>query len=104
MDVSLNPKLTNLNLIGFGGGSKTICVNETQMAAIPGGWAINGGDSYSTTNCIVGIDELGADKTKELIQIYNLMGQEVDINDATEGVFIYQYSDGTSEKRATIAQ
>lgn len=120
IDVSLNTNLTTLFLTNYlPGAAKTICVNETQAAStpppgpggaggvalIPTGWSLNPSDVISTTGCTVGIEEFTNRNTpKVLIHIFNLMGQEVDINNATEGVFIYQYSDGTSEKRATIAQ
>jgi len=94
-----------MNLTKFGGAAKTICVNETQMAAIPPGWVKNATDTYSTTNCLVGIEELTTTNiNKKVVHIYNLMGQEVSINDGLEGVFIFYYNDGTTEKRVLLQQ
>lgn len=49
----------------------------------------------------VGISELGHHQSRELVKIMNLLGQQVEYSPNT--VLIYQYSDGTSEKKFTMA-
>ena len=49
----------------------------------------------------VGISDLGPNQSRELVKIMNLLGQQVEYSPNT--VLIYQYSDGTSEKKFTIA-
>lgn len=104
LDVSLNTALTSLNVTNIFGASaaKTICVNASQMAS-HAGWSKKANDVYSTTNCLVGIDELpSSSASKKLLHIYNMLGQEVNINEVSEGVFFYQYSDGSIKKVANF--
>ena len=102
IDVSMNDKLEFLTVSNglFGEGKpKTICVSPTQDTS---SWNKGANDVYSTTNCAVGIDELSFNQNKELVKIYNLLGQEVSVDETSEGVFIFQYSDGSTERKAII--
>lgn len=103
LDVSLNTKLQTLLLISFLPKSPTtICVNPTQKAKQPTGWQKSAGDVYTTTGCKVGIDELEIKTDKKLLHIYNLLGEEVKANEVGKGIFIYQYNDGSIEKKAVF--
>ena len=101
IDVSMNPKLKYFSVSNgpFGGQVKTICISPSQNTST---WIKSTSDVLSTTNCAVGIDELSINANKELLKVYNLLGQEVSVDETSEGVFIFQYSDGTSEKKAII--
>jgi hypothetical protein len=103
LDVSLNDSLTTLTMVNAPGNSavKTVCVNSTQMAALPNNWTKGTNIHYSTTNCLVGIDELSDNSApKKLIRIYNILGEEVTAAEATKGIFIFQYNDGSTQKKA----
>ena len=51
------------------------------------------------SNCITGIEEgLALLKTKKVERIYNSLGQEIKIENAQNGLFIFQYSDGSVKK------
>ncbi len=108
LDVSLNDSLTTLMMTNFPGNPpvKTICVNPTQMAALAGatGWTKGAKFQYTTTGCLfVGIDELsGPGIPKKLLHIYNVLGQEVSIDEASEGIFFYIYNDGSVVKKAVL--
>lgn len=101
LDVSKNTSLTLLDCTN-NTSMGLICVNTTQLgltSSNAASWSKPGTAAWSTTNCadsIVGIEELSnSDAPKTIIHIYNLLGQEVDINSVTIGViYIYQYSDG----------
>lgn len=107
LDVSLNDSLTTLMMVNLGGTAvKSICVNPTQMAALPTktGWTKGASYQYTTTGCLfVGMDELsGPGVPKKLLHIYNMLGQEVSIDEASEGIFFYIYSDGSVVKKAAL--
>lgn len=108
LDVSLNDSLTTLTMTHFPGSAavKTICVNPTQMTALPTktGWTKGAKFQYTTTGCLfVGIDELSSSAApKKLLHIYNMLGQEVGVDEATEGIFFYIYSDGSVVKKAVF--
>jgi hypothetical protein len=106
LDVSANTALTTLLLSPnfFPKAAMTICVSETQMASIPSGWMKASIDSYSTTACLpVDTEEFSKkQELKTLLRIYNLLGEEVNSQEAQKGVLIYEYSDGSYEKRATF--
>lgn len=108
LDVSLNDSLTSLLLLHFPGSAavKTICVNPTQLAALPtaGNWTKGANYQYTTTGCLfVGIDEVsGSTGPKKLLHIYNMLGQEVNVDETSEGVFFYIYSDGSVKKVASF--
>ncbi len=104
LDVSLDTALTSLNVTNIFGTSaaKTICVNAKQLAS-HAGWSKKSNDIYSTTNCLVGIDELSFPAIpKKLLHIYNSVGQEITIDEVSEGVYIYQYNDGSVKKIAKL--
>lgn len=108
LDVSLNDSLTTLLMTHFPGSAavKTICVNPTQMAALPtaSNWTKGAKFQYTTTGCLfVGMDEVSASSgPKKLLHIYNMLGQEVSIDETSEGVFFYIYSDGSVKKVANF--
>lgn len=108
LDVSLNDSLKNLLMTHFPGSTavKTICVNPTQMAALPtnANWTKGAKFQYTTTGCLfVGIDELsGSTSPKKLLHVYNMLGQEVSIDETSEGIFFYIYSDGSVKKIANF--
>lgn len=81
-----------------------ICINAIQATQVNNnGWLKNDGVEWSTTCGIithVEDDISHANKTKQLLRIVNPLGQEMRPEQAVEGVFIYQYSDGSTRKIA----
>lgn len=108
LDVSLNDSLETLLMLHLPGSTavKTICLNPTQMAALPtvSNWTKGANYHYTTTGCLfVGMDELsGSTSPKKLLHIYNMLGQEVSIDETSEGIFFYIYSDGSVKKVANF--
>jgi hypothetical protein len=101
LDVSQNINLNYLNCSAT--IINSICVNDDQLAKTsndPQNWQKDATASWSTTCGIVtGIEEqelLHSNKT--LIRILTPLGQELQPEQATEGLFIYQYSDGSTRK------
>lgn len=109
LDVSKSASLTLLDCTN-NTSMGLICVNTTQLgltSSNAASWSKPGTAAWSTTNCadtFVGIEDLTvSDAPKTIIHIYNLLGQEVDINSVTIGViYIYQYSDGSVKKIVRI--
>jgi hypothetical protein len=102
LDLSYNTALTTFNSYPnfLAKPGMTIYVNATQNAAIPAGWSKNASDKYVLKSS-VGIDELSTPATtKKVVRVFNLEGQEVNMNDANQGIFIYEYNDGSVQKVA----
>ena len=101
LDVSQNINLDYLNC--YLDNVSTICINGDQLAktsSAPLDWVKNPSSEWSTScGIITGIKEQEHLQTKKtLIRILTPLGQELQPEQATEGLFIYQYSDGSTRK------
>ncbi|HNW99584.1 MAG TPA: hypothetical protein PKK00_14350 [Bacteroidales bacterium] len=77
-----------------------ICVNSTQLGLTttdPTNWTKDSFASWST-NCTTSIDENLTLHAPKLLYIFNLMGQKVNPEKIENGIFIYQYNDGSIRK------
>lgn len=102
LDIRSNSKLTFLHC-NSSPNLATVCLTTTQLgytSSFPGNWVKDASCSWSTS-CAVGIEEFSDVKDKKIIHIYNLLGEEVkSVND--NGVYIYQYSNGSTKKIAKL--
>jgi hypothetical protein len=82
-----------------------ICVDKTHTSTTrlskTDDWFKDFNATWSA-DCVTGIEDniLSTNKTKQLLRIVNPLGQEMRPEQALEGVFIYQYSDGSTRKIA----
>ena len=83
-----------------------ICINTTQASKIIGiistNWRKDNAATWSTTcDIITAIEKVNVETTpKTLIRILTPLGQELQPEQATDGLFIHQYSDGSTRKIA----
>lgn len=105
LDVSQNSALTKLFCrasILTDPTISLICINLAQKKAIETNNISCIKDSTTTlsTTCTVGLesDTLRANNIKTLIRILTPLGQEATETNATKGLFLYQYSDGSIRK------
>lgn len=78
-----------------------ICINSIQLTFTNSTNYIKDATGQWSTTCgtITGIEDLSINSTKNrLIRILNPLGQELQPEQATYGLFIYQYSDGSTKK------
>jgi hypothetical protein len=109
LDVSKNTSLTTLDCTNNTGLPK-VCISTSQLAlknSTPANWSKPSTATWSTSDCadtMVEIDEpINNNAPTILLHIYNLLGQEVGVNDIMTGViYIYQYSDGSVKKIVRI--
>lgn len=97
------PVGTENGLIGFWNLEEGTGTTAGDLTSNGNDGTLTNGPTWSTDvpayNCGLGISELSS-QPKELINIVNLLGQEVEYTPNT--VLIYQYSDGTLEKVFTF--
>lgn len=101
LDVSQNINLDYLNC--YLENVSTICINGDQLAktsSAPFDWVKNPVSEWSTScGIITSIEKTELLHTnKKLIRILTPLGQELQPGQATEGLLIYQYSDGSTRK------
>jgi hypothetical protein len=76
-----------------------ICINTSQMSNTHS-WYKSASAIWSTA-CVTGIeDELLQLSNKKLVRVLTPLGQEINTEQAVEGFYIYQYSDGSTKKIA----
>lgn len=104
LDVRHNTALTTL-LCNLNSSLPKICisnVNETDIASNPSNWIKDDAAEWSL-DCsnTTGIDEQDSiTPNKFIIRVMNQLGQEISLEKAIDGVFIYQYNDGSTLKIA----
>jgi Leucine-rich repeat (LRR) protein len=102
--VDLNNNLTFLDCTKNNSLSK-ICINDNQSVLITmnhNNWNKDSNSSWST-DCSVSIVEIEAsNKSSKVLRVYNLIGQEIMQENANDGVYIFQYSDGSAKKKCVI--
>ncbi len=54
--------------------------------------------TFTGTDTTTGINSVTTTTGKTLVEMYNLNGQQVDLNTTTKGVYIVKYADGTTAK------
>jgi hypothetical protein len=78
-----------------------ICLNNTQLelaTSVPASFHKDYTATWST-GCSTGIEEIdNSIIIPKIVHIYNFLGQEVTPEQVEEGVYIYQYSDGSVKK------
>ena len=96
LDVSKNLALSRMICTG-NSSLFTICISPSQVSS-SASWSKDATAAYSTVcSGTVGVaDDLLKSKNREIYKIYNVQGQEVDR--AYEGLVIYKYTDGSSQK------
>jgi Leucine-rich repeat (LRR) protein len=100
LDLSQNTALRELYCSSSPNLSQ-ICLNNNQLnltISTPDNWIKDASSNWSTT-CATSIEETELLHTnKKLIKILTPLGQELQPEQATEGLLIYQYSDGSTRK------
>jgi hypothetical protein len=100
LDLTFNPDLYNV-VINKNPFLKQICIKNAQYnqtISSPQNWVKDNSANWNT-NCITGLeDELYLISSKKVERIYNSLGQEMKLEDIKNGLFIYQYSDGSTKK------
>ncbi len=103
LDVSMDTVLTYLNSEGNPLLSQ-ICINKKQFEKLGDtrSWRKDDTAQWNTTcGVVTGIKEETMPSTaKTLVRIVNSLGQFIEPDQAINGVFIYQYSDGSTSKIA----
>ncbi len=97
LDVSKNQKLCFLycdqNKL------KYICINQIQFDRKVGDW-VKDDLANLVTNCMNSVSNIENTSLKiELVKVYNLLGQEVPLENLLDGIYIFQYKDGTVKRR-----
>ncbi len=97
LDVSKNKSFTYLNCIG--NELPYVCINEDQII-YTSDWIKNSETEWNsncdlTTNIV---DKRFQHTPKTLTRIFTPLGQELQPNQVSEGLYIYQYSDGSIDK------
>lgn len=100
LDLTNKPDLFNV-VLNNNPFLKQICISNehyNQTIVVPQDWVKDETANWNT-NCITGLeDELTLTTSKKVERIYNSLGQEMKFEDAKNGLFIYQYSDGSTKK------
>lgn len=96
LDVS-NYSALKILIVDSNPNLNTICINSLQTT---NSWKKDAKAVYSTTcGTITGIEDgLNQSTLKTLTKILNPIGQEIQPEQATDGLFIYQFSDGSVKK------
>lgn len=101
LDVRNNTALTSLSA-KYNSKLVQICVNNTQALDTndTDSWSKDFHTKWSTTcGTVTGLENDQLQTTpKTVIRIYNPLGQAIKPDEANEGMFIYQYSDGSKRK------
>jgi hypothetical protein len=98
LDISKNTAL----IVCYCGGNPNlpiVCINENQYQLDY--WILEPSILSSTCGTITAIEDgLNEPTSKTLIRILTPLGQEIQSEQVTDGLFIYQYSDGSTRKIA----
>lgn len=100
LDLTNNPDLFNV-VVNNNPFLKQICISTEhyiQTVDVPQDWIKDEVANWDT-KCITSLeDDLNLTTSKKVERIYNSLGQEIKSENAKSGLFIYQYSDGSTKK------